>query len=323
MRNNAGESSGPARRNESVTKPPDDTSPNDAVARQSRNSPGPQLIAFVTWSGLPALSADDQLAAAELETRGATVARTVWDDPAVDWAGFDAVVVRSTWDYHHRPAQFLEWIALLESAGVRVWNPPSLLRWNLDKRYLAELSRRGVAVVPTVTVPRGSDATLADVLVEAGWSQVVVKPAVSASAHETWRTSHQSAGGDASRFARLVRTGDVLVQPYLSAVEAGEWSLCFIGGRFSHAVLKRPRAGEFRVQYELGGEVLALPPPAALIEQAEAIVDLLREPWLYARVDACDIDGALVLMELELIEPTLFFHADPAAPERFAEALRA
>ncbi len=293
------------------------------MTRESRNSPAARRIAFATWRDLPRLSSDDRLAAAALEGRGVTVVPAVWDDPAVDWPGFDTVVVRSTWDYHHRPDAFLGWIAALERGGVQLWNPPPLLRWNLDKRYLAELGRRGVAVVPTVTVPKGGEPSLADVLGDAGWDLAVVKPAVSASAHETWRTSREQAGADASRFARLVHAGDVLVQPYLSAVEAGEWSLCFLGGRYSHAVLKRPRAGDFRVQYELGGAVVVAPPPAALVAQAEAIVALLEEPWLYARVDACLVDGSLVLMELELIEPTLFFHADRDAPARFADALRA
>jgi glutathione synthase/RimK-type ligase-like ATP-grasp enzyme len=298
-------------------------SPNDAVTRETRNSPAAPRIAFATWRGLPELSADDQLAAGAVAARGAEVVPLVWDDPAVNWTDFDTVIVRSTWDYHHRPAEFLDWITRLEHAAVRVWNPPSLLRWNLDKRYLGELERQGVPVVPTVTVAKGAGATLAEVLVEARWDTAVVKPAVSASAHETWRTSRASAAADAVRFAALLAAGDVLVQPYLDAVEEGEWSLCFVGGCYSHAVLKRPRRGDFRVQPELGGEVLLLAPGPAVIEWAEAVVALLPEPWLYARVDVCQVNGALVLMELELIEPALFFHADPGAAARFAEALRA
>jgi glutathione synthase/RimK-type ligase-like ATP-grasp enzyme len=298
-------------------------SPNDAVTPESRNSPALPRIAFATWRGLPELSADDRLAAAAVAARGVEVVPLVWDDPVVNWMDFDAVVVRSTWDYHHRPAEFLAWITRLEQAGVRVWNPPSLLRWNLDKRYLGDLAQQGVLVVPTVTVAKGAGTALADVLVEARWDTAVVKPAVSASAHETWRTSRSSAAADAGRFAALVASGDVLVQPYLDAVEVGEWSLCFIGRRYSHAVLKRPRRGDFRVQSELGGEVLLVAPGREAILRAEAIVALLPEPWLYARVDACQVNGALVLMELELIEPTLFFHADPGAAPRFADALRA
>jgi glutathione synthase/RimK-type ligase-like ATP-grasp enzyme len=293
------------------------------VSGASRNTPRGERIAFATWRGLPGLSTDDRRAAAAIVERGGLVEPAIWDDRAVDWSRYDAVVVRSTWDYHHRPGEFLDWIERLDSAGVTLWNPPSLLRWNVDKRYLAELRERGVRVVPTVTLSRGSGTSLAHALEAAGWEEAVVKPAVSASAHETWRTSRPRAATDDARLAALLRAGDVLVQPYLPAVEQGEWSLCFFRGRYSHAVLKRPRHGEFRVQSELGGEVLPAAPEPALVEQAASVVGLLPVPWLYARVDACVVDGTLVLMELELIEPTLFFHADPAAPARFAEALSA
>jgi glutathione synthase/RimK-type ligase-like ATP-grasp enzyme len=293
---------------------------NDAGRRGGRTTP--ERAAFVTWRGLPALSADDRLAAAALERHGVAVEAVSWDDPAVDWVGYSAVVVRSTWDYHRRPLEFQRWIERLEHSGAPLWNPPALLRWNLDKRYLGELAQLGIAVVPTRTVRRGSGATLAGTLDEAGWGEVVVKPAISASAHETWRSSPTRARSDARRFSALLESGDVLVQPYQPAIEEGEWSLCFFGGRFSHAVLKRPRPGEFRVQAELGGEVLVRRPSSRLVEEAANVVGRAPAPWLYARVDACDVGGALLLMELELIEPTLFFHADPDAPERFAEALR-
>jgi glutathione synthase/RimK-type ligase-like ATP-grasp enzyme len=295
---------------------------NDAVTQGAGTTPE-RRIAFVTWRGLPHLSADDRLAAAALASRGAVVDPVVWDDGAADWSRYQAAVIRSTWDYHLRPTEFLAWIERIAVAGPRIWNPPELLRWNLDKRYLADLGQRGIPVVPTLAVKRGEPSTLTGVLEAAGWNQVVVKPAVSASAHQTWRTSTARAAVDSGRFSELVRTGDVLVQPFLDEIKQGEWSLCFFGGRFSHAVLKRPPEGEFRVQSELGGDVLvAHPEPVALARAAE-ILALVPAPWLYARVDGCMVRDDFMLMELELIEPTLFFHADPAAPDRFAEALQA
>ena len=294
--------------------------PNDAGSRGGRTTP--PRVAFVTWSGLPGLTADDRLAAAALVRRGWAVEPAIWDDPAVPWPAYSAAIVRSTWDYHHRPAAFLTWIERMEAAGVPLWNPPAVLRWNLDKRYLGELERRGIAVVPTRIVPKGSGMTLAATLHACGWDDVVVKPAVSASAYETWRSSSRRAGGDAARFAALLDAGDVLVQPYQPAIEAGEWSLCFFGGAFSHAVLKRPRSGEFRVQSELGGTLSIEHPPPSLVAEAAAVTALIPGGWLYARVDACSVRGSLLLMELELIEPTLFFHADPAAADRFATAFR-
>jgi glutathione synthase/RimK-type ligase-like ATP-grasp enzyme len=287
-----------------------------------RSNTTPLRAAFVTWSGLPGLSADDRLAAAALVRRGVAVEAAVWDDPAVPWSAYTAVIVRSTWDYHRRPAAFLRWIDRMDDAGVALWNPPALLRWNFDKGYLGELEQRGVAVVPTCTVPKGSTATLGATLRERGWDDVVVKPAVSASAYQTWRSSASRAGADAARFAALLEAGDVLVQPYQPGIEAGEWSFCFFGGAFSHAVLKRPRLGDFRVQSELGGTVSVEHPPPALLTEAAVVTSLIPGRWLYARVDACSAGQGLLLMELELIEPTLFFHADTRAADRFAEALR-
>jgi glutathione synthase/RimK-type ligase-like ATP-grasp enzyme len=246
----------------------------------------------------------------------------VWDDPAVPWSTYAAVIVRSTWDYHRRPAAFLRWIDRMDDARVPMWNPPALLRWNLDKGYLDELERRGITVVPTSRLPKGSSATLTATLGERGWDDVVVKPAVSASAYQTWRSSASLAGADAARFAALLEAGDVLVQPYQPAIEAGEWSFCFFRGAFSHAVLKRPRPGDFRVQSELGGTVSVEHPPPPLIAEAAAVTSLIPGNWLYARVDACSAGHGLLIMELELIEPTLFFHAEPGAADRFAEALR-
>jgi hypothetical protein len=295
---------------------------NHAQARAAGTTPEAR-VAFVTWRGVPNLTRDDRLAADALASRGVEIRPAVWDDPAVVWSDFGVAVIRSTWDYHLRPGEFLDWIAWVEAAGVRIWNPPSLLRWNMDKRYLAELGGQGIPVIPTRSVARGDRTPLADVLGATGWNEVVVKPAVSASAHRTWRTSPARAASDADIYAELVRAGDVLIQPFLPEILDGEWSLCFIAGTLSHAVLKRPPPGEFRVQSELGGEVVVADPGAAARAGAEEILALVQAPWLYARVDGCLVQGDFVLMELELIEPTLFFYANPEAAERFAQALRA
>jgi len=261
------------------------------------------LIALVTWRGLPELAADDRLLQQALLRRGVDARAVVWDDATVDWSAFDAIVVRSTWDYHKRVDEFRAWLDRMD--GLPLWNPAELLRRNIHKSYLLELEARGVNIVPTILVRRGEPMPALP------WEDVIVKPAVSATAYGIVR------GVALSNWASDC---DVLVQPFVpEIVDDGELSFIFLGRAFSHAVLKRPRGGDFRVQNDFGGSATRIDPPRDLIAQAERIVTTLGERWLYARVDCIVRDGQLVLMELEATEPSLFL--DEAAAERFADAL--
>jgi hypothetical protein len=282
-----------------------------------------QRVALATYKALASLSRDDQLVLPELALRRVVGVPAVWDDPDVRWAAFDAVVIRSCWDYHTRPDAFREWIDRVRDAGVSIWNPPAVLHWNIEKTYLRELVARGLSVVPTRWIERGSGARLATVLEEEGWIEAVVKPVVSASAENTWRTSSERASADEARFSNLVAREGVMVQRFVQPVQTeGEWSLCFFGGEFSHAVLKRPVPGDFRVQSEFGGTRSKVTPDPALIAEASAVLAAAPERCLYARVDGCVVEGAFWLMELELLEPSLFLAYDRLAPARFAEAIR-
>lgn len=278
--------------------------------------------AFVTYSGLPNLSEDDRLAVEELRRRGAEVEPAVWDDPQVPWSRYDRVVIRSCWDYHKRLAEFLGWLDRMEREAVPLWNPVRVVRGNVDKSYLVALAAAGLPVVPTVHLERGAAADLAGLLAERGWSEVVVKPSVSASAFRTRRIGRGEAPAAQAELDELLASSGVLIQPFMTEIQSGgEWSLIFLGGDFSHAVLKRPREGDFRVQQELGGSADLAVPAASLIEQARAILGQIREPWLYARVDGVEAGGMFTLMELELTEPSLFLGSDPQAPARFAAAI--
>ncbi len=281
-------------------------------------------IALATYSKLPTLNDDDRLLIPALAALGVTAVPAVWDSGQACWDEFQGVLIRSSWDYHLRPLEFLDWIARLERGGVRVWNPGALLRWNHHKRYLQDLAARGVATVPTRWLARGEPADLRGLLADVGWREAVIKPAVSASAFGTWRSSTETASRDQSRLEELLTAGDVMVQPLLSEVsDAGEWSIVFLGGRFSHAVLKRPAAGDYRVQWEFGGSAVSAAPARRLIADAGRVLAAVPGDALYARVDGVEREGRLVLMELELIEPHLFLGWDDGAAGRLAEALRA
>lgn len=282
-------------------------------------------VALATFAAVPNLAPDDALLVPALAARGVKASAAVWEDPRVDWTAFDAVVIRSCWNYHLHAAAFFAWIDHLILAGVPLWNPPAVLRWNAEKTYLRELAARGVQIVPTRWIERGGATRLHEVLSTSGWDHAVVKPAVSASAYETWRTSMATAERDEIRFRALVCNGRVLVQPFVPAITTeGEWSLVFLGGVFSHAMLKRARVGDFRVQAEHGGTAARRDPgPHVIAQAAEALRagPFGMDEILYARVDGCIIGGELLVMEVELLEPTLYLGHHPAAPHRFAAAL--
>jgi glutathione synthase/RimK-type ligase-like ATP-grasp enzyme len=280
------------------------------------------IIGLATSTKVPELSDDDRLLVDALAAAGVRAEPAIWNDAAHDWRRYSAVVIRSTWDYHLMPDQFLAWLAMLEAIGVQVFNAPELVRWNSEKRYLRDLAARGIATVPTRWVERGEKTSLAQIIGETGWSEVVVKPSVSASAHQTWRMSLDDANAGETQFKSMVANGRVLVQPFLAAIQdEGEWSLLFYDGVYSHAVLKRPGENDFRVQREHGGSADARVPSAHVIGEAHRVLEAVDIPPLYARVDGCVVDGEFVLMELEMIEPDLFLRAHPEAPSRLAKAL--
>lgn len=279
-------------------------------------------VALVTDASHLALSADDRLLLPELERLGCTGIPVAWDDPAAAWPSYDAVVVRSPWDYHKRYGTFLEWLARLERAQPAVFNPVRTLRWNADKSYLAGLAQAGIRVIPTEWVPMGAGESLSSLAQRRGWRDVVVKPTVSGGAWMTWRVPGVSAADDeAMAAARAERA--FMVQPYQAAIEdSGELSLIFLGGVFSHAVLKRPAAGDFRVQEDVGGTSEPVSVEPGVINQAARALSAAPTPCLYARVDGYVEGGQFVLMELEVLEPSLFLVHQPLAAARFAAAIR-
>jgi glutathione synthase/RimK-type ligase-like ATP-grasp enzyme len=289
-------------------------------------------IAFATYPALPDLAVDEHPLLerlAELDIRGVPA---VWDDPNVDWNQFDGVIIRSCWDYHLRVAEFFAWIERVERDGIPMWNAPATLRWNSRKTYLHDLTIGGVRTVPTLWLladnARRATVTMESILDDTGWEHAVVKPVLSASAHNTWKVSRAEArangGAQDERLRTLIARDGVMVQPFVPEIESdGEWSLQFFGGMFSHAVLKRAKPGDFRVQREFGGTHETVTPTPAVLRQAERALRSAPGESLYARVDGAVIDGELVVTELELLEPSLFLDADPEAPTRFAAAIAA
>ena len=280
-----------------------------------------QRIAFATSAEHPRLTPDDMLAVQILAARGVQVLPVLWDAHDTDWSSFDCVVIRSTWDYHHRPGEFRDWIEAMRREPVPVWNSPDTILWNMNKMYLRDLAGKGTHVIPTAWRERGSATALGDLLMEQGWQEAVVKPCISATAYQTWRTS--GAPEDEERFAQMIGDGDVMVQKFIPEITTrGEWSLVYFGGEFSHAVRKYPAQGDFRVQKEFGGRAVQARPGTDMIRQGRAVIGNSPGDSLYARVDGIEVSGELHVMELELIEPALFLASHPQSAVNFANAIQ-
>ncbi len=274
-------------------------------------------IALATSAAHPELHEHDLPLVDALRAAGLDPVAEVWTDPSVDWSAYDAVLLRSVWDYHIRYDEFSDWLSLVDKAGVPVLNDSGLVRWNGDKRYLLELRERGVAIVPS-QVAAGD--CLREVVAGLDGEEIVIKPTVSATARHTIR----GVAGSRELSQAMDDLPDTvyLVQPFQTEIQTdGEWSLMYVDGEFTHAVVKLPAAGDYRVQEEFGGYATLAEPSAAMLASAQAALAAAGSDPLYARVDGVIVNGRFLLMELELIEPYLFLPQSPEATKKLAAAV--
>ena len=275
-------------------------------------------IVLITHRADAEVFPDDAAAAAALRAAGHAVHELPWTAVA-DWPVYDLVVMRTCYGYHAEAASFSAWLRARANDGTRLANSAQLILQNIDKTYLRRLQDAGFAGVPTVYLRRGEQVDLAALLKAQSWVDAVVKPTISAGAAHTFRTD---VSGAQARLHTLLTTHDVMVQPLVTELlTAGEWSLIFIEGVLSHVVLKHPAQGDFRVQPAHGGRVHAAVAPPEAYSYAQRLIASLGETPLYARVDGVVTTGGFWLMELELIEPYLFLNLDPAALQRYVDAV--
>lgn len=276
---------------------------------------------LVTCANLTDLDPDDRLLAAALDKGGFSVAAAVWSDPKADWSNSRICILRSTWDYHSRFREFTEWIDRV-SRVTTVWNPPDLVRWNADKRYLRDLEMSGFPTVPTVWAKRGEKFDLYQCREERGFGDIVIKPARGAATHDVLliHGDRESMARGQAHIDRVLREHDALVQPYLDSVTSyGERALIFIENRHSHTVVKKPFDRVLAVGAGTAAVVQATPDE---IELSTNVLATLPVRPLYARVDLLrDGNGEARIGEVELIEPGLYFGACANAVTMFADAL--
>jgi glutathione synthase/RimK-type ligase-like ATP-grasp enzyme len=284
---------------------------------------GSAMLALVSARAARALDDDLPPLCAALAARSVPFEVCNWDDPGVDWSRYRAALLRSTWDYIDRYAEFSVWIDRV-AAATRLLNAPEVVRWNTHKGYLLDLARADVAIVPTQLLQPGDDIELIDA------PELVVKPAIGAGSRDARRFCRDPQAARVHAKKLLDGGRDVLIQPYLDRVDtAGETALIYLGGVYSHAIRKgpllSPNADATSALFAPEAITARQPDAAehALAERALAAIPF-PQPMTYARVDLLrDADGEPVLLELELTEPSLFFTTTPDAAGRFAEVLAA
>lgn len=262
--------------------------------------PRPRVY-LATCLHLPEPDVDENLLLRALAEVGVTAEMRAWDDPLVDWSQASCVVIRSTWNYFNHHDAFLAWVARV-GAVTKLFNPPEIVAWNSHKKYLLDLEKRGLAIVPTWFADRGQTTSLREGCAARRWTDVVVKPTVSAGSFSTHRFSGAMEGGD-ELLRSLTAERDVMIQPYISSVDDyGERSIIWIDGAFTHAIRKTPR---FAGGHEKVSGAMPIAPEEASF--AGKVIASIEPRPLYARCDlARDQFGEPMIMELELIEPSLF-----------------
>lgn len=282
-----------------------------------------RLCGFLAMQDSSGWSIDMELGIPPLAALGWRVELVPWRDSTADWNRFDLVYIGTPWDYPEDPGHFLAVLAAIDASRAVLVNDLSLVRWNLPKTYLRELAERGAGVVPGRWLDHYAPDAVAQAARELEAARFVLKPVIGSNARDTFLLSPAEAARATEQLATAFGNRPLIVQPYIEAIETeGEYSLFYLGGELSHSIVKTPRTGDFRVQEEHGASIRAVSAQAALVGAADRVMALVHPAPAYGR---CDLvrgpDGRFLLMELELIEPSLYLRMDACAPRRFAAAL--
>ena len=258
-----------------------------------------------------------------LEEEGLIVKRKSWDDQNYDWAKASFLLFRTTWDYFDRYEEFSSWLSRV-SNYCDLLNPKSIISWNIDKHYLIDLEEKGIHCAATQFIEIGSDKTLSEIQKQYHWQEMVLKPCVSGGAWHTYKFSANDLPKYEVILKSLIEKNAMMLQPFQkNIVEKGEISMMVMGGKYTHAVIKMAKKGDFRVQDDFGGTVALYEPSNDEIAFAESAVAACNVLPAYARVDIFeDNEGKIALSELELIEPELWFRLYPEAAVKLAKHIK-
>lgn len=275
---------------------------------------------FLSMDSFDGFVVSDHFLFEPMKQKGWDVQEISWRAKDVNWSDYDVVVVRSTWDYMKDKEAFLKVLEEIDQSDAHLENSLDILGWNIEKTYLKEVEERGVACIPTLWCERFDIAQEDTFFDRLGVDEIVIKPILSAGARDTFRIKVGEFSGVVSALQDAFSDRAFMVQPFLKEIiDPGEFSLFYFGGEHSHTIQKKPKENDYRVQEEHGGILSKVDPDVDMLAVAEKALALMDEMPLYARVDLVPYDGAYRLMELELIEPSLYFDQDEEAAPRFAD----
>lgn len=261
---------------------------------------------------------DDQLLVEALRAYEVEAQLVDWRVPNVNWSDFDAVLVLSTWDYYEDRARFLDLLQNIENSGLKLYNPLSVIQWNSCKKYLRDLEKLGLKTIETAYISPTELKDLKSILVEKGWDECVIKPQVSADGYHTYRFNLSSVEGVQDLLSDYDE--EYMVQPFVSEIlSEGEWSFVFLNNEYLHCILKKPLQGNFRVQK---GTKTLIQPPEWMLNEVKRIAQVVNLPTLQTRIDVIRRGDEIRIMELEMIEPSLYLKHCPGSEKTAAKKIR-
>jgi glutathione synthase/RimK-type ligase-like ATP-grasp enzyme len=278
-------------------------------------------IAILTCEKLPELTQNDQLLIPALAKVNIAATAVIWNDNTVNWRDFDYLIFRNTWDYFEKEAEFNLWLDQIEQLRIKTLNSIDIIKKNKHKFYLREMEKQGVKILPTLFIDKTDELNIHKIM-PSHWKKAVIKPAFSAGSYQTEVFELKEVQKINNDYKKIASEKELLLQEFMPEIQTqGETSIIFFNKKFSHAVNKKPIAGDFRIQVQFGGQYTLVQPSAELIEKAQQIVNTFTGELLYARVDGIVIDNELHLMEVECIEPDLYFNLSEGSLDRFVSAI--
>jgi glutathione synthase/RimK-type ligase-like ATP-grasp enzyme len=279
-------------------------------------------IALLTYQDFPLLIDADRKLLPELFSLGIVAEAVIWDDDDVNFKKYDALIFRNTWDYFTKQDVFFAWLQNLEKQGITTFNPLQVIKKNSHKFYLQEMEKLGVKIIPSIFLPKSENLDLSK-HIPVEWKKMVIKPAISAGSHLTTLFDRTEIGTIAEKYNEISQNNDLILQNFIPEIlTQGEISMVFFDKKFSHAVVKTPKKGDFRIQSQFGGQYRAYLPSDEMKNTAAGILAIVEDDLLYARVDGVLINNEFHLMEMELIEPDLYMDYLPDGQKTFGKVIK-